>query len=347
MNHFDSDTASYPPQRSNPIFKYLLIILSILLGLLCLAGFIVTSIQWNINSTLERNCTRNHTQDFALCYIRAIIHDGFRTQWNRYILVSLLLTYASVFLHMIVESSRTNVSGLLGQMIIQIICIIFGIGVCFPILFLSSYIYFYKFERHSTKSSVPIDIIFLAFIYIICLIIIPTYLIYFFSSNELILSIMSIILLISPLAFVLISLPFRLLSRRMQDCWIINSHRLIVYCQVALFCISTPLFFITFVALIRNWSFDLFKQSYVTEILNTINPIAMIWSIDYTSLLLSLILFIIINEYLGQNNNIRVRSIIIKRFISYFIFGIIFVITPCLAFPLYVAWKEYQYLQPM
>jgi hypothetical protein len=158
---------------------------------------------------------------------------------------------------------------------------------------------------------------------------------------------MSIILLISPLAFVLISLPFRLLSGRMQNCWIINSHRLIVYCQVVLFCISTPLFFITFVALIRHWSFELFKQSYVTEISNMINPTAMIWSIDYTSLFLSLILFIIINEYLCQNNNIRVRSVIIKRFIGYFIFAIIFVVTPCLAFPLYIAWKEYQYLQPM
>jgi len=315
------------------------------LGLLCLAGFIVTSIQWNINSTLERNCTRNHTQDFALCYIRAIIHDGLRTQWNRYILVSLLLTYASVFLHMIVESSRTNVSGLLGQMIIKIICIIFGIGVCFPILFLSSYIYFYKSKNHSNKSPVPINIVCLGFIYITCMIIIPTYLIYFFSSHKLIASIMSIILLASPLGFVFISLPFRLFSKISQRCWIINSHRLIVHCQVALFILSVPLFFIAFVSLIMHGSLDLIKQSYVTEITNAINPTTIIWSIDYISLFISLILFIITNEYLFHDNTPRIRSLEIKRFLGSCLFGIVFIITPCLAFPLYIAWKEYQYLK--
>jgi hypothetical protein len=131
----------------------------------------------------------------------------------------------------------------------------------------------------------------------------------------------------------------------MQRCWIINSHRFIVQCQVVLFILSAPLFFITLVALITHWSFDLFKQSYVTEISNMINPIAIIWTIDYTSLFLSLILFISINEYLFTNNNIRTRSSIIKKFIGHSIFIIIFVITPCLAFPLYIAWKEYQYLK--
>lgn len=338
-------TSTHSPKRSNHICKYFIIILSILLGLLCLAGFILTSIQLNINSTLERNCKQNDT----LCFIRSIITDGLRTQWNRFILTSLLLTYASVLFHMIIESNRTNVTGLLGQMIIQIISIIFGIGVCYPILFLPSYIYFYKSQSNlksqsDLKSPVPIDIIFIGFIYIIFIIIIPTYLIYFFSSNQLIISIMSIILLVSPLGFVLISLPFRLISKSIQRCWIINSHRLIVLSQIVLFIFSAPLFFITLVSLIRHWSFNLFKESYMTEIPNMINPIAIIWSIDYTSLFLSLILFITINEYLFINNRDRMQRSIIKRFIGCFIIDIICIITPCLAFPLYIAWKEYQFL---
>jgi len=345
MNHHDFST-TYPPKQLNPIFKYLIIILSILLGLSCLVGFIVTSIQLNINSTLERNCQQNDNEDFILCFIRSIITDGLRTQWNRFILTSLLLTYASVLFHIIIESNRTNVTGLLGQMIIEIISIIFGIGVCYPILFLPSYIYFYKSQSNS-KSPVPIDIIFIGLIYIICIIIIPTYLIFFFLTNQLIVSIMSIILLLSPIGFVLISLPFRLISKSIEHCWIINSHRLIIQCQIVLFIFSAPLFFITLVSVILHWSFDLFKQSYVTEIPNMINPTAIIWSIDYTSLFLSLILFISINEYLFINNRDQMRPSIIKKFISCFIIDIICVITPCLAFPLYIAWKEYQFLRLM
>jgi len=345
MNRFDFYTELSSSKRLNPTGKHLIIILSILLGLLCLVGFIVTSIQWNINSILEENCKQNNTQDFVLCFIRSIIDDGRHTQWNRHILITLLLTYASVFFHIIIESSRTNVSGLLGQTIIQTIFIIFGIGVCFPILFIPAYIYFYTKKNNLNKSPVSIDIIFLGFIYIIFLIIIPTYFVYFLSSNRLILSIMSIILLVSPFGFALISFPFRLISEFMQRCWIVNSHRLIVQCQIILFIFSAPLFFITLVALISHWSFDLFKKSYMIEISNIINPVAIIWSIDYISLLLSLILFISTNEYLFSNTNIRIRSSIIKRFIGYFIFAIIFVITPCLAFPLYIAWKEYQYLR--
>jgi hypothetical protein len=92
-------------------------------------------------------------------------------------------------------------------------------------------------------------------------------------------------------------------------------------------------------------SLDLIKQTYVTEITNAINPITIIWSIDYISLFISLILFIVTNEYLFHDNTPRIRSLEIKRFLGCFIFGIVFIITPCLAFPLYIAWKEYQYLK--
>jgi hypothetical protein len=156
---------------------------------------------------------------------------------------------------------------------------------------------------------------------------------------------MSIILLASPLGFVFISLPFRLFSKVSQRCWIINSHRLIVHCQVALFILSVPLFFIAFVSLIMHGSLDLIKQSYVTEITNAINPTTIIWSIDYISLFISLILFTITNEYLFHDTTPRIRSLEIKRFLGCCIFGVVFIITPCLAFPLYIAWKEYQYLK--
>ena len=86
------------------------------------------------------------------------------------------------FLHIITETNRTNVSGLLGLMIIQTMCIIFGIGVGFPILFLPSYIYFYKSNNTSNKSPVPIDILYIGLIYIICMIIVPTYLLYFYQK---------------------------------------------------------------------------------------------------------------------------------------------------------------------
>jgi len=342
MDRSDFYTIPHVEKQPNMICKYLIISLCILLGLLCFAGFIFTSIQWNINSSLERNCQQYQRQEFVLCFIRSIIDDAHRTQWNRFILVSLLLTYASVFFQWIIESSRTNVSGLLGQTIIQTMCIIFGIGVSFPILFLPSYIHFYQFKDQPTKSPVPIDVIFIGFIYSICMIIIPTYLISFIS-DELIHSIMIIILLVSPLAFILFSFPFRLLSRSMQRCCIINSNRLIVQCQIGLFILSSPLYFITLVALIKHWSFNLFKQSYVTEISNMINPMAIIWTIDYTSLVLGLIIFITINEYFFNNN--RVRSSKTQRIIAYLIFAIIFVLTPCLAFPLYIAWKEHQYIE--
>jgi hypothetical protein len=346
MERSDFYTLPSPNKQSNVKYKYLMIILCISLGLLCLGGFIFTSIQWNINSSLERDCPQNQTQKFVLCFIRAIINNARRTQWDRFVLVSLLLLYASVFFQIIIETTRKKVTGLLGQMMIQTMCIIFGIGVAFPILFLSGYIHFYQFKHQPSKSPVSIEIILIAFIYVICMIIIPTYLISFIS-NELLHSIMSIILLVSPLAFALFSLPFRLLSKPKQCCWIINNHQLIVQCQIILFILSSPLFFITLVALIEHWSINLFKQSYVTEIPNMINPMAIIWTMDYTSLILSLILFIGINEYLLYNNNDEFLSSKNRRIIVYLIFGILFIITPCLTFPLYIAWKEYQYIKLM
>ncbi|UJR25516.1 hypothetical protein I4U23_006862 [Adineta vaga] len=249
------------------------------------------------------------------------------------------------FYRLLLESTRTNVSGLLGQMIIQTLLIIFGIGISFPIFFLPSYIYFYKSKANPHKSPVPIDILCLGLIYIICMIIVPTYLIYFLSSDKLFASILSIILLISPMAFSLISLPCRLFSRAIQRCWIINSHRLIVHCQVTLFILSAPLFFISLVSLIMHGSFELIKQSYVTKLTNIIHPVTFIWSIDYLSLFLSLILFIFTNEYLFYRITDEIYSSKIKRILGFFLFMIVFFITPCLAFPLYVAWREYQYLK--
>ncbi|CAF0871703.1 unnamed protein product [Rotaria sordida] len=340
----DFDISTNSSNRSQRIFQFTIIILSILLGLLCLAGVIVTSIKWNLSSDLINEC-QNDTQPIVLCYIRLIINNNLLTQWDRYIMISLLFTYATVFFHIIVESTRTNVSGLLGQMIIQTIFIIAGIGVCFPILFIPSYIYFYKSENKLNKSPVPIHILYTGLIYIVLIIITPTYLIYFLSSNKLIISIMSIILLISPLGFALISLPVRLFSESIQRCWIINSHRLIVYCQIILFILSAPLFFITFVSLIMHWSNELIKKSYVNEISNIINPITIIWSIDYISLFIGLILYLITNEYLLIDSIYLNRSSKIKRLIGWFIFAVIFIISPCLAFPLYIAWKEYQFVE--
>ncbi|CAF0899635.1 unnamed protein product [Rotaria sordida] len=340
----DFDISTNSSNRSQRIFQFTIIILSILLGLLCLAGVIVTSIKWNLSSDLINEC-QNDTQPIVLCYIRLIINNNLLTQWDRYIMISLLFTYATVFFHIIVESTRTNVSGLLGQMIIQTIFIIVGIGVCFPILFIPSYIYFYKSENKLNKSPVPIHILYTGLIYIVLIIITPTYLIYFLSSNKLIISIMSIILLISPLGFALISLPVRLFSESIQRCWIINSHRLIVYCQIILFILSAPLFFITFVSLIMHWSNELIKKSYVNEISNIINPITIIWSIDYISLFIGLILYLITNEYLLIDSIYLTRSSKIKRLIGCFVFAVIFIISPCLAFPLYIAWKEYQFVE--
>ncbi|CAF0728094.1 unnamed protein product [Rotaria sp. Silwood1] len=344
MHLLDFDTSQNSSNRSKRIFKYIIVILSILVGLLCLVGFIVTSIKWNLSSNLVNEC-KNDTQPIVLCYIRLIINNALLTQWDRYIMISLLLTYASVFFHIIVESTRTNVSGLLGQMIIQTIFLIIGIGACFPILFIPSYVYFYKSENNLNKSPVPIHILYTGLIYIILIIITPTYLVYFLSSNKLIVSIMSIILLISPLGFALISLPVRLFSECIQRCWIINSHRLIVYSQIILFILSAPLFFITFVSLIMHWSNDLIKRSYVTEITNMVNPITVIWSIDYVSIFIGLILFIITNEYLSIGKTYRIQSSKIKRLIACFIFVLVFIISPCLAFPLYIAWKEYQFVE--
>ncbi|CAF1687107.1 unnamed protein product [Adineta ricciae] len=89
-------------------------------------------------------------------------------------------------------------------------------------------------------------------------------------------------------------------------------------------------------------SLESIKQSYVTD---QIHPVTLIWSIDYISLLLSLALFIIINEYLFHRIAYELLSPRIKLIIGLFIFMIVLLITPCLAFPLYVAWREYQYLQ--
>ena len=340
MRLLELDRSSSRSSQLKSIFLYVIVIFSVLLGLLCLVGFIVTSIKWNLRSNLVSEC-KNDTQPIILCYARLLINNIHHTQWDRYIRISLLLSYASVFFHIIVETNRTNISGLIGQMIIQTISIAIGIGVSFPILFLPSYIYFYKSHSNSNKSPVPIDILYLGLVYVICIIIIPTYLTYFLSSNNSVVSIMSIVLLVSPLGFIFISLPTRLLSEFIQRCWIINSHRFVAYSQIILFTLSAPLFFIAFVSLITHWSGDLIRASYVTEPSNTV---AIIWSIDYISLFIALLLFIYTNEYLSNDNSYCIKSSRLKKLITYFILTVVFIISPCLAFPLYIAWTEYQFV---
>lgn len=340
MKHLHSYDKSDPSKRSRLISA-----VSILLGLICLTAFIFTSIHWNINSNLERNCRDNQTQESTLCFIRSIISDARRTQWNRFLLTSLLLTYATVFFHIIIETNRTNVSGFLGLMTFHTISIVIGIGVSLPIFYLPSYFNFYQLKHHATKSPVSIDVVLIGLIYTICIIVLPTYLIHFLSSNELLLTIMSIVLLTSPIAFIFVLLPFRLISGRIQYCWIVNSHRLILACQFLLLIFSTPMYFITLIAFIEHCSIDLFEQSYlIDDLSNNINPMAIIWSIDYLFLVLALALLIIINEYMFHNRN---RSKQIWEIIGYFIFILTFLIAPCLVFPLYVAWREYQYLRLM
>ena len=338
-NNFDQ------PKRSRLISLYVISALSVLLGLLCLGAFVFTSIHWNINSNLERICRENQTQDSILCFIRSIISEARRTQWNRFILSSLLLTYASVFFHIIIETNRTNISGFLGLMTFHTVSIVVGIGVSLPIFYLPSYFYFYQLKHHTMKSPVSIDVVLIGLIYTMCIIVLPTYFICFLSSNELVLTIMSIVLLGSPIAFTFVLFPFRLTSGRIQRCWIVNSHRLILASQLLLFIFSTPIYFITFIAFIQHYSIHLFEQSYlINDPFNSINPMAIIWSIDYTFLLLALALFIIINEYMFHNPR---SSIHVREIIGYFIFIITFFIAPCLVFPLYIAWREYQYLRLM
>lgn len=331
---------------SNRVFKIVTVILSILLGLLCLVGFIVVSTKLNLSSNLTNKC-KNDTQSIGLCFLRSLIHDAFTTQWDQYVIISLLLTYANVLYHIIIETCRTNVSGLLGQTILQIICIIFGVGPSFAILFIPSYIYFYKSMSNSNKSPVPLSVLYVGLIYVVLIIIIPTYLLYIFSSKEVTVSVLSIILLVSPLGFPLILIPFRLCSEHSQRCWCLSSHRFIILSQLVLFILSVPLFFIAFISLITHWSSNLFETSYLNKTLNSteVKPLAVIWTLDYGTLFIGLILYVIANEYLSIGNNHQINSSLTKRIISYTIFAIVFALSPSLALPLYIAYKEYKFVE--
>ena len=291
------DTAVIDLRRSSRIFNYVMNILTVIVGITCLAAFVFTAVYWNINTKIEDKCQKLD-EKMVLCFIRSIFADAFENHWEKYIMVSLLFTYANVYFHMIIECSRTNVSGLLNQMSLLTILVIVGIGVCFPLLFIPAFIYFYKSQNAIEKSPVTINTVCLALIYTILFICVPTYLYYFLStSGYVISSILAIVLLASPIGFSLLSVPFRLCAGWMRHCWIISSHRLIVYCHIILFILHSPLFFISLVALFYHCSFDEIKTSYINQT-SDVNPIVMIWSIDYISLLISLILFIISNEYL-------------------------------------------------
>ncbi|CAF4783635.1 unnamed protein product, partial [Rotaria socialis] len=89
-------------------------------------------------------------------------------------------------------------------------------------------------------------------------------------------------------------------------------------------------------------SSDMIKKSYVTETSNMANPLAIIWSLDYVSLLIGLILFLITNEHLFPSNRNAIHPSKIKILIINFILGLFFIISPCLTFPIYIAWTAYQ-----
>ncbi|CAF3325372.1 unnamed protein product [Rotaria socialis] len=341
MQHMEFDGSLNPSNRSKRAVNITVSTISILLGLSCLAGFVITSVKLDLSTDLLNNCKAD-TEPTAICYIRSIINNNFSTEWNRYIIISLLLTYASVFYHTIIETSRTDLSGLLGQMIIQTICFIIGIGPYFSILFIPSYLRFYTSKKKLSKSSVSIELVYVGLIYVIVAIIVPTYIIYFFSSKTRLASIMSIILLVSPLGFPLISIPFRFCSEFNQRCWCIEFRQLITCCQLVLVILTAPLYFIVVVSMILHWSSDMIKKSYVTETSNMANPLAIIWSLDYVSLLIGLILFLITNEHLFPSNRNAIHPSKIKILIINFILGLFFIISPCLTFPIYIAWTAYQ-----
>ncbi|CAF0997983.1 unnamed protein product [Rotaria magnacalcarata] len=341
MQHMEFDGSLNPSNRSKRAVSITVSAISILLGLSCLAGFVIASVKLDLSTDLLNQC-KTDTEPIALCYIRSIINNNFSTEWNRYIIISLLLTYASVFCHTITETSRVDLSGLLGQMIIQTICFIIGIGPYFSILFIPSYMRFYTLKKKLNKSPVSIELLYVGLIYVIVAIIVPTYIIYFFSSKTRLVSIMSIILLVSPLGFPLVSIPFRFCSEFNQRCWCIELRRLITCCQLVIVILTVPLYFTVVVSMILHWSSDMIKRSYVPESSNMPNPLAIIWSIDYVSLLIGLILFLITNEHLFPSNRNAIRPSKIQMLIVNFIFGLFFIISPCLAFPIYIAWKAYQ-----
>lgn len=338
------DTAPEDFNKSRRSFRYAITILCILLGVSCLAGILFTALHWDLNSKIVNQC-KSDAQSAFLCYTRLIFANALQTEWDKYFLVTFLFTYATVFFHIISESSRTNVTGLLGLTSIQTILLIIGIGVSYPILFVCSFIYFYRSTPKTKKSPVPINLLALALIYVILMIIAPTYLLYFFlTSNPLVVSIVSIVLLVSPIGFTLISFPFRLCAESLQRYWVFNSHRFLASCQIVIFILCTPLYFISVVSLVQHWSFDRIRDGYVKNT-SDVNPMAIIWSIDYVSLLISVVFFIGTNEYLLLSNVYRTRSSKIKLIISWLAFAILFLVAPCLAFPIYIAWREYQYLE--
>ena len=121
----DQSNSSSPSSRAHRIVQGTIVVLSVLLGLLCISAFIFVAIHWNLHAKTVDQCT-NDRQSIALCYIRLLFANALQTHWDRYIMVTFLLTYASVFYHIITESSRTNASGLLGQMFIQTIAVVVG-----------------------------------------------------------------------------------------------------------------------------------------------------------------------------------------------------------------------------
>lgn len=343
MQSLHLETLSLNTRQFRKRFNCVILTLSILVGFICLTAFIFTSIYGNINSYIKDKCQENHSENIS-CFIRLLFAEAFQTRWQKYILVSLLLTYATVYFHILIESNRTNVLSLLSQTAFLTISLIIGIGVSVPIFFISAYIRFYESRRTIEKSPVTITTVYLALIYTILLIILPTYLYYFLSSsNETYSLILSIVLLGSPIGFAFVSLPFRFCSNWIRPCWVISSHRLIFICHAVLFILNSSLFFISVVSLFLHWSSDQFKNSYIDPEAD-VNPVSIIWLTDYLSLLVSLIVFMITNEYFFHYKTYQHGSRKIRAFVVWLLFGIFFVLAPCLAFPLYLAWRERLYI---
>ena len=66
MHQLDIDTSLIRSTRPSRIFQYTILTLSILLGLVCLSGFIVTPIKWNLNSNFVNDC-KNDIQSTGIC----------------------------------------------------------------------------------------------------------------------------------------------------------------------------------------------------------------------------------------------------------------------------------------
>lgn len=331
------------PNLCLKLVRLLLIGLSILIGLACLSGFVTTAILCDLNMFILDSC-QNSEDSTSSCYIRSLFVSALNTRWNKYIMVSLLSLYASIFFQVIVESSRSNASSALSKLIIHVGSFIFGLGVGFPLVFLLSYIFFYGSSSEETvKSSVPVQKSIVSGIFAIIMILCPMYLLYFFESiPTLLVTIVSILLLFSPITFHLIILPFLFMKNWMRHCWRFDSHHMIMYWQIFFSILTTPFVLYAFILTFSNDDIESIRYSY-TDKQGQILPVALVWSIDYCSIHISTILFIVFNEVFVVKPSYQSFSIL-KWIILFLMLLLIYIITPSLAFTVYIVIRERKYI---